>query len=161
MTSGSRSIARGRSSGRGRGRGRASHRIPSLGHLRDPNQEEGREDDSVKQHAETEEPVTRDLVKEILARLPLQDRAHHLEHGDRDRPMSPRGRNLERRRRSSQSIQMKDLLRVKVKPFNGEGTGSDAENWLIALDRCFSMQDFDSNVKERYAITHLEIFGVV
>ena len=156
MTSGSRSIARGRSSGRGR----ASHCIPSLGHLRDPNQEEGREDEIVKQHAETEEPVTRDLVKEILAHIPLQDRAHHLEDGDRD-TMIPRGRNLESRRRSSQSIQMKDLLRVKVKPFNGEGTGSDAENWLIALDRCFSMQDFDSNVKERYAITHLEIFGVV
>ena len=78
MTSGSRSIARGRSSGRGRGRGRASHRIPSLGHLGDPNQEAGREDDSVKQHAEIEEPVTRDLVKEILARIPLQDRSHHL-----------------------------------------------------------------------------------
>ena len=29
---------------------------------------------------------------------------------------------------------------------------------MIALDRYFSMQDFDSNVKARYAITHLEHF---
>ena len=104
MTSSSRSITRGCSSGCGRSRGRASHPIPFLVHLGDPIQEKARGDDSVKQHAEIEGPVTRDLVKEILARLPLHDRAHHLEHGDRDRSMSPRGRNLESRRWSSQSI---------------------------------------------------------
>ena len=158
MSSRARSITRGRSSGRGRSHGRASHHIPSMVHLEDPNQEEARGDDSVEQHAKIEESAIRDLVKEILARLPSQDRAHH---GNRERSMSPRGRYLESRRQSSQSIQMKDLLRVKVKPFNGEGTGYDAENWLIALDRCFSKQDFDSNIKARLAITHLEHFAVV
>ena len=27
------------------------------------------------------------------------------------------------------------------------------------MDRCFAIQDFDSNVKARYAITHLELFA--
>ena len=54
---------------------------------------------------------------------------------------------------------MKDLSRSKIKPFNGKGTGYAAEQWLIALDRIFAMQDFDSNVKARFAITHLENFG--
>ena len=53
---------------------------------------------------------------------------------------------------------MKDLLRVKFKPFNEEGTRYYSKNWLIALDRCFSMQDFESNIKERFTITHLEVF---
>ena len=34
----------------------------------------------------------------------------------------------------------------------------EVEQWLIALDRCFATQIFDSNVKARYAITHLELF---
>ena len=71
MTSSSRSIARGRSSGRGRSCGRASHPIPFLVHLGDPIQEEARGDDNVKKHVEMEEPITRDLVKEIIVCLPL------------------------------------------------------------------------------------------
>ena len=54
---------------------------------------------------------------------------------------------------------MKDLQRAKIRPFTGQGTGYDAEQWLIALDRCFAMQDFNSNVKARYAITHLKMFA--
>ena len=57
------------------------------------------------------------------------------------------------------STQMKDLSRSKVKPFNGKGFGYVAKQWLISLDRIFSMQDFDSNVKARFAITNLENFG--
>ncbi len=34
-----------------------------------------------------------------------------------------------------------------------------AEQWLISLDKIFSMQEFDSNVKARFAITNLENFG--
>ena len=71
MSSRARSITRGRSSGRGRSHGRASHHIPSMVHLEDPNQEEARGDNSIEQLAKTEEPSTRDLVKEILACLPL------------------------------------------------------------------------------------------
>ena len=44
-------------------------------------------------------------------------------------------------------------------PFNGKGKGYEAKQWLIALDRCFTTQIFDSNVKSRYAITHLELFA--
>ena len=54
---------------------------------------------------------------------------------------------------------MKDLSRAKIKPFNGLGSGYATEQWLIALDRIFAMQDFESNVKERFSITHLENFG--
>ena len=54
---------------------------------------------------------------------------------------------------------MKDLLWVKLSPFKGEGTGYDAESWLTTLDRHFSIQDFDTNVKARHAIIHLEIFA--
>ena len=54
---------------------------------------------------------------------------------------------------------MKDLQRSKLKPFNGQGSRYVANQWLIALDRIFAMQDFDSNVKARFAITHLENFG--
>jgi hypothetical protein len=54
---------------------------------------------------------------------------------------------------------MKDLQRSKIKPFNGFGTGYVVERGLITLDRCFMMNDFDSNVKERFDITHLELFG--
>ena len=54
---------------------------------------------------------------------------------------------------------MRDLQRVRVKPFNGQGTGYEVEQWLIALDRRFTTQIFDSNVKARYAITHLELFA--
>ena len=54
---------------------------------------------------------------------------------------------------------MRDLQRVRVKPFNRQGTGYEAEQWLIALDRCFTTQIFDSNVKAIYAITHLELFA--
>ena len=71
MTSSSRSIARVHSLGHGSNHGRASHHIPSLVHLGDPIQEEARGDNSVEQLAKTEEPSTRDLVKEILACLPL------------------------------------------------------------------------------------------
>ena len=99
------------------------------------------------------------MVREILERLHVLSREHHSEHGDRDRSRSPRRRDLECRKESIQSTQMKDLLRVKVKPFNREGTRYDAESWLITLDRCFSMQDFDSNVKARFSITHLESFA--
>ena len=56
---------------------------------------------------------------------------------------------------------MKDLSRSKVKPFNGQGSGYVANQWLIALDRIFSMQDLDSNFKTRFSITHLENFGPV
>jgi hypothetical protein len=42
--------------------------------------------------------------------------------------------------------------------FDGEGTGYNADNCLITLDMYFSMQDFDSNVKERHAIIHLKVF---
>ena len=34
-----------------------------------------------------------------------------------------------------------------------------AEQWLIALDRIFAMQDVESNVKARFSISHLENFG--
>ena len=54
---------------------------------------------------------------------------------------------------------MKDLQRSKVKPFNEHGLGYVVEQWLIALDRVFAIKDFDSNVKERFAITNLELFG--
>ena len=32
------------------------------------------------------------------------------------------------------------------------------EKWLIALEKCFTMQDCDYKVKERYSITHMEVF---
>lgn len=54
---------------------------------------------------------------------------------------------------------MKDLSRSKIKPFNGKGSGYVAEQWLISLDRIFSMQEFDSNVKARFVITNLDNFG--
>ena len=54
---------------------------------------------------------------------------------------------------------MKDLQWAKIKPFTRQGTRYDTEYWLIALDRCFSMQDFNSNVKARFSITHLEVFA--
>ena len=54
---------------------------------------------------------------------------------------------------------MKDLQRSKVKPFNGHGSGYVVEQWLISLDRVFAIKDFDSNVKVRFAITNLELFG--
>ena len=54
---------------------------------------------------------------------------------------------------------MKDLQRSKVKPFNGLGSGYVAKQWLIALDRVFSIYDFHTNVKVRFAITNLELFG--
>lgn len=54
---------------------------------------------------------------------------------------------------------MKDLRRSKVKAFNGLGSGYVVKQWLIALDRCFSIYDFDSNAKVRFSITHLELFG--
>ena len=53
---------------------------------------------------------------------------------------------------------MKDLQRSKVKPFNGHGSGYVAEQWLIALDKVFSIQDFDNNVKVRFSINNLEFF---
>ena len=53
---------------------------------------------------------------------------------------------------------MKDLQRSKIKPFNGKGSRYVADQWLIALDRIFAMQDFDSNVKARFSITNLENF---
>lgn len=56
---------------------------------------------------------------------------------------------------------MKDLLLSKVKHFIREGTGYDAEIWFISLDRCFAMQEFDSNVKERYDITNLDAFSTM
>ena len=34
-----------------------------------------------------------------------------------------------------------------------------AKQWLISLDRIFSMQEFDSNIKVRFSITNLENFG--
>ena len=54
---------------------------------------------------------------------------------------------------------MKDLSRSKVNPFNRKGLGYVVEQWLIALDRIFSMQDFDNNVKATFSITNLENFG--
>ena len=57
------------------------------------------------------------------------------------------------------STQMKDLSRSRVKPFNGQDSGYVAKQWLIYLDRIFAMQEFDSNVKARFAITNLENFG--
>lgn len=54
---------------------------------------------------------------------------------------------------------MKDLQRSKFKPFNGLGLGYVVDQWLISLDKSFSIQVFDSNVKVRFAITHLELFG--
>ena len=54
---------------------------------------------------------------------------------------------------------MKGLQRSKFKPFNGHGSGYVAEQWLIALDRVFAIRDFDTNVKTRFVITNLELFG--
>ena len=51
---------------------------------------------------------------------------------------------------------MKELQRSKVKPFHGHGSGYVVEQWLIALDRVFSIHEFDNNVKARFAITILE-----
>ena len=72
----------------------------------------------------------------------------------------PRSRSPQRdRHRSIVSAQMKDLQRSKIKPFNGQGSRYVAKQWLISLDSIFSMQDFDSNVKVRFANTNLENFG--
>ena len=79
-------------------------------------------------------------MRTILDRLPPvleQDRAHqeNHEHRPRSRSRSPR----KDRHRSIVSSQMKDLSRAKIKPFNGLGSGYEAEQWLIALDRIFAM----------------------
>ena len=63
------------------------------------------------------------------------------------------------RHRSIVFAQMKTLQRSKIKPFNGQGSGYVAEQWLSALDRIFVMQDFESNVKVRFSITNLELFA--
>ena len=83
MNSSSRSVARGRSSRHGRSRGRGTHHSPPLVHAEDPIQEEARGNDNIQQHTESEEPVTRDLVREILECLHVLSREHHSEHGDR------------------------------------------------------------------------------
>lgn len=100
MASGSRYVDRGRSSRRGRGRDRGSHRSPPLVHTEDPIQEEARGGNSVEYHAELEGPDTRDLVRDILIHLPLQERvhcevSHHSEHRERNRSKSPRRGNRE------------------------------------------------------------------
>lgn len=51
--------------------------------------------------------------------------------------------------------QMKDLFRMPKIPFDGMGTGFEADTWLIGLDRYFSMYPFASNVRARYAIMQL------
>lgn len=97
-------------------------------------------------------------MRTLIDRLPPvleQDRAHQVGHEYRRRSRSPQ----RDRHRFIVSSQMKDLQRSKIKPFNGQGSGYVAEQWLIALDRIFAMQDFDSNVKVRFAITNLELFG--
>ena len=99
-------------------------------------------------------------MKTIMDRLlPLQgvgqDGAHQV--GNEHRPMS---RIPQRdRQRSVVDTQMKDLQRSKVKPFNGNGSSYVVIQWLIALDRVFDIQDFDTNVKARFSITNLELFG--
>ena len=57
------------------------------------------------------------------------------------------------------AAQMKDFQRSKIKDFNGHGSGYVAKQWLITIDQCFFIQDFDSNVKARFSITNLEVFG--
>ena len=130
----------------------------------DPIQEENREEAQGEQHADFEEVSLRQLMRSILERLPLpkeanQEESHHSGNEVRQRSRSPRRDPPGDRQRSILASQMKDLQRAKIKPFTRQGTGYDVEQWLIALDRCFIMQDFDSNVKARYSITHLEMFA--
>ena len=73
---------------------------------------------------------------------------------------SPRGDLHRDRHRSAKAAQMMDLQRSKIQPFTRVGIGYVTEQWLITLDRCFAIQDFDSNVKTRYVITNLEYFAV-
>ena len=54
---------------------------------------------------------------------------------------------------------MKDIQRSKVNPFNRHCSGYVAEQLLISLDRVFAIHDFNNNVKVRFSITNLELFG--
>jgi hypothetical protein len=162
MVTGTRSVT----GGRGRGRGRGRDISPHVSDHEIPIQEENREENQGEQHADSEEMGTRHMMRLILERLPPpkdaeQEESHHEGHRERQRSRSPRGDHHGDRQRSIKATQMRDLQRVKIKAFTGEGTGSVAEQWLIALDRCFTIQDFDSNVKARFAIGHLESFAAI
>ena len=41
------------------------------------------------------------------------------------------------------------------------GSSYVAKQWLIALDKDFSIQDFDTNIKERFDIMNLELFRAI
>jgi hypothetical protein len=166
MVSGTRSSVRGRSLGRGRGRGRGRdvsvhesiHESPIQEENREEHVSEHQEENHDEGHADSEEVDLRQMMRTLIDRLPPvleQDRAHQVGHEHRRKSRSPQ----RDRHRFIVSSQMKDLQRSKIKPFNGQGSGYVAEQWLIALDRIFAMQDFDSNVKARFAITNLELFG--
>lgn len=161
-----RSMVGGRNSGRGRGRGRDRNVSPHVSEHRGLVQEEDREEVHGEQHVDSAEAEIRQMMRLILERLPSprgaeQEESHHEGNRERHRSRSPRGNPHDDKQRSIKATQMRDLQRSTIKAFIGEGTGSVAEQWLIALDRCFSAQDFDSNVKVRFSIGHLESFATI
>ena len=164
MVSKTVSTVRDHNGGRGRGCGRGGHDSPPLTHAESPVQEENREGSHREEYVESEGTNLRQMMMTIMGHLPPprgadQEGSHHAWNKERWRSKSPQRDLHGDRERSTKVTQMKDLQRSKIEPFTRVGKGYVVEQWLIALDRCFMMHEFDSNVKARLDIIHLELFG--